>query len=256
MGLMRALGRAASLAAAGAAAGYILRRRGFLGGEQVALQAPPQPPSEPLFVPQPETVAPEVRGEQAEPAEGVVEDPGELEPAGAEQEPAPEDAELVAVEPEEAPQEPEPDEPEPRDDDTRELPAVEADAALEPAAGELVEPPPEQREAADVIAVVDDLLAGGRPREGALADADVVGEDSRLDDAGLAEAVRVALAEEPGLLSAPIDIEVRAGLVTLRGELDRPEVIAAIERQARAVEGVRGLQSRLHLSGNRPPDPG
>ena len=80
-----------------------------------------------------------------------------------------------------------------------------------------------------------------------MADAAVVEES---DNARLAEAVRIALAEEPGLLSAPVDIEVQDGRVTLRGELERPERISAVERKAKAVEGVSALQSLLHLSGS------
>lgn len=199
---MRALGRAGSLALAGAAAGYLLHRRGLLGAPPAALQAPSAPPSEPLFVTQPD----------------------EHE----EEEPLAVEVELAAVE----------------EDET-----VEWDAGdVEEAAGEVIEPPAAEEERPDVTAVVDDLLG---QREGSVVDAEVV---PTPDDAQLAEAVRVALAEEPGLLSAPIEIEVEGGYVTLRGQLDRPEGIAAVERKAEQVEGVRGLQSLLQLSGNRAPD--
>ena len=213
MGLMRALGRAGTLALAGAAAGYYLHRKGLLGGGPATLG----PPAEP-FAPQPE---PEP---EPETVDGVVEE-AELpadEPAGDEAVPVPEDAELVAVE-----------------------------EALEPEPEDVTEPPPSEEERPDVTAVVDDLLAGGRPQEGAIADAHVV-EGS--EDARLAEAVRIALAEEPGLLSAPVDIEVEGGRVTLRGELDRPEGIAAVERKVEAVEGVSALQSLLHLPGTPAPE--
>ena len=208
MGLMRALGRAGSLALAGAAAGYYLHRKGLLGGTPATLG----PPAEPPFAPQPET--------EPETVDGVVEEAELLadEPPGADAERVPEDAELVAVE-----------------------------EALEPEPDDVTEPPPAEEERPDVAAVVDDLLAWGRPKEGAMADAAVVEES---DDARLAEAVRIALAEEPGLLSAPVDIEVQDGRVTLRGELERPERIAAVERKAKAVEGVSALQSLLHLTGS------
>jgi osmotically-inducible protein OsmY len=93
-----------------------------------------------------------------------------------------------------------------------------------------------------VTAVVDDLLG---QREGSVVDAEVV---PAPDDTRVAEAVRMALAEEPGLLSAPIDIEVEGGYVTLRGELDRAEGIAAVERAAERVEGVRGVKSYLQTA--------
>ena len=196
---MRALGRAGTLALAGAATGYLLRKRGLLGGPPATLSPAPAPPSEPLFVPQTEPAA--ATEEEPEAVSGEVD---EAEPAAADSpEPIPDDAEVVAVE-----VEPEP-----------------ADPADRP----------------DVTAVVDDLLAG----EGSLTDAQVVGSE----DARLAEAVRAALAETPGLLTAPIDIEVESGHVTLYGELERPESIEAVERKAGEVDGVRGLESRLHLPG-------
>jgi BON domain len=213
MGLMRALGRAGTFALAGAAAGYYLHRKGLLGGGPATLGPPAEPPFAPQPQPQPE---PEP---QPETVDGVVE---EAELPADEPEPVPEDAELVAVE-----------------------------EALEPEPEDVTEPPPAEEERPDVTAVVDDLLAWGRPQEGAMADADVVDES---EDARLAEAVRIALAEEPGLLSAPVDIEVQGGRVTLRGELERPEGIAAVERKVEAVEGVSELQSLLHLTGTPPPE--
>jgi hypothetical protein len=180
MGLTRALGRAVSLAAAGAAAGYLLRRRGLLGAQPAALETPTAPPP---AAPPPEP------------------------PAVVEQE-------------------------------TVEWTAAE----MEEAVGEVVDPEVEDHDRADVTAVVDDLLG---LHEGAVVDAEVV---PAPDDTAVAEAVRVALAEEPGLLSSPIDIEVEAGYVTLRGELDRAEGIAAVQRKAFAVDGVRGVESHLQLA--------
>src|SRR3954471_8941342 len=232
MGLMRALGRAGTVALAGGAAGGYLRRKGMLGAAPPALGPPVGAPP----VPQPEAESPPSPPEEAEPetVDGVVEEPelAAAHPEPAEAEPVPEDAEV----------EPEPEE------DTVEAPAVEE--PVEPEPGDVTEPPPAEEERPDVTAVVDDLLAAGRPREGAMADAAVVDESG---DARLAEAVRTALAEEPGLLSAPVDIEVEGGRVTLLGELDRPEIIAAVERKAEGVEGVRSVQSFLHLSGTPSP---
>jgi hypothetical protein len=205
-------------------------------------------------MPPPEAVPPPTEDAEPETVDGVVEEPELVadEPEAVEPAPAPEDAELVAGE-----GEPEPEQ------DTVETPAVEEppveeppveeppiEEPLEPDADDVTEPPPAVEERPDVTDVVDDLLAAGRPHEGAMADASVV-EDS--DDARLAEAVRTALAEEPGLLSAPVDIEVDGGRVTLLGELDRPEIIAAVERKAEAVEGVRSVQSLLHLAGTPAP---
>jgi hypothetical protein len=238
MGLMRALGRAGTLAMAGAAAGVYLRRKGLLGGGPPALVSPVAAP----VTPEPEAVPP-VKDAEPETLDGVVEEPhiAAEEPAAVEAEP--EDAELVAGEadrPFEPTMEPE--------EETVETDVIEE--PLEPGADDVTEPLPAAEERPDVISVVDDLLAAGRPREGAMADASVVDEP---EDARLAEAVRTALAEEPGLLSAPVDIEVAAGRVTLLGELARPELIAAVERKAQDVEGVRSVQNLLHLDGTPVP---
>ena len=215
MGLMRVLGRAGSLAVAGAAAGYLLRRSGVLGGQAPALRPPtPPPPSEPRFVAQ--TDEPDA-GEQLA---------VEVEPDPPEPEPAPVEVDVVVEE------------------ETVEWNGAE----VEEAAGEVIEPPRGEEERPDVTAVVDDLLG---EREGSVTDAEVVAPS---EDAQVAEAVRAALAEEPGLLTGPVDIEVEDGRVTLRGELDRPEGILAVERTAEQVAGVRGLKSYLQLAGTPPPD--
>src|SRR5947208_1535135 len=118
MGLLRGIGRAAPLVAAGLVAGWYLRRQGLLGGPPRAqLPWPPEPAPPP------------------EPAE--VEEHAE---------------------------------------------AVEAVS-----------------DAADVAAVVEDLLAAAPGEEERIVDAEVVEEEE--EEGGLAGAVRVALAEIPGLLS-------------------------------------------------------
>jgi hypothetical protein len=218
MGLMRAFGRAGSLAVAGAAAGYLLRRSGLLGAQPPGLRPPVgQAPSEPRFVTQ-------------------VDEPDAGDPLAVEVEPVP-------AEPEPEP-EPEP-QPEPADavEETVEWDAAEVEDAVE-----VIEPAPAEEERPDVTAVVDDLLG---EREGSVRDAEVV---APAEDARVAEAVRVALAEEPGLLTGPVDIEVEGGRVTLRGEVDRPEGIMAVERKTEQVPGVRELKSYLQLAGTPAPD--
>jgi hypothetical protein len=191
MGLMRVLGRAGTLALAGAAAGYYMRRKGLLGEGPVALGPPVETPpgSSPEAAP--------VGDSEPETLDGVVEerDQPEDEPEPAGRDPAPEDAELVAV--------------------------------------EVAQP---DREA---------------PGEEPLTETEVVVDPS--DDERVAEAVRAALVAEPGLLSAPVDIEVESGHVTLRGECERAEGMAAVERKASAVEGVRYVESLLHLAGTPAP---
>jgi hypothetical protein len=200
MGLLRALGRAAPLIAAGAAAGWYLRRQGLLGaGSRPALPWPPQPPA-----------------------------PAPPPPAEAEPPPPAEQATVVreTAEP--------PDEP------------IEQHAEAVEAVSD----------AADVTAVVEDLLAAAPGEEG-IVDAEVVEEDSEEEaERALTERIRVALAEQPGLLAGSVSVVVSGGTVWLRGQLDRPEAITEAERRAAAVDGVRDVRNLLHLPGTPPPTPG
>jgi hypothetical protein len=104
-------------------------------------------------------------------------------------------------------------------------------------------------DAADVTSVVEDLLAVVPGDEQQIVDAEVV--DERGID--LAESVRQALAEIPGLRSDSTEIETTEGVVWLRGELERPEAIAEAERRAAALPGVSEVHNLLHLRGTPPP---
>jgi osmotically-inducible protein OsmY len=172
MGLLRGIGRAAPVLAAGLAAGWYLKRQGLLGGSR---QSVPREPYEPRRSPE------------------VAETPQE-EPR----------AEAIDVH-------------------------VEAVEAVS--------------DAADVTAVVEDLLAVAPGEEEPLVDADSRGNP--------AEAVRAALAEIPGLAS--VEVESSGGVVLLRGELERPEAIAEAERRAASTEGVTDVRNLLHLRDTPPP---
>ena len=75
-------------------------------------------------------------------------------------------------------------------------------------------------------------------------------EDAPPDDEALAQAARAALADQP-----EVGLEVRGGMVTLTGEVERPEAITEIERIAGGVPGIRSVSSVLHLPGTPPPSP-
>ncbi len=104
-------------------------------------------------------------------------------------------------------------------------------------------------DAADVTAVVEDLLAAAPEEEDRIVDAEVVDEGAP----DLAETVRLRLAEVPGLLAESLRIESSGGVVWLRGELERPEAIAEAERLAASVSGVAEVRNLLHLPGTPPP---
>ena len=116
---------------------------------------------------------------------------------------------------------------------------------------------PHRTGASSVTEIVDDLLAPGEEGE-RIEDATVVEgsadeEDSPPDDRALADAVRAALAEQPGLLPGTVEVEVDQGAVRLTGEVERVEAITELERRAGEVPGIRSVKSFVHLPGTPPP---
>ena len=172
--------------------------------------------------------------------------PGPFPPPVARAEPVPE----PEPEPEPEPQpEPEPDPP----------PVEEAEAApwLERAHEEKDPDEPPLLPATSVTEIVDDLLAPSAETE-RIEDATVVEgsaeeDEHPPDDAALAEAVRAALAEKPGLLPGTVEVEVEKGTVRLSGEVEQVEAITELERRAAEVPGIRSVTSLVHLHGTPPP---
>jgi osmotically-inducible protein OsmY len=69
------------------------------------------------------------------------------------------------------------------------------------------------------------------------------------NDATLARKVETQLFADPDLPKGRININAEHGVVVLRGELDRPEEIDAVETAARKVSGVLDVKNLLHLTG-------
>jgi BON domain-containing protein len=123
-----------------------------------------------------------------------------------------------------------------------------AEAERAPQSREPTAPPPDEpmdahveaveavSDAADVTSVVEDLLA--------------VAPGEEAPD--LAEAVRATLDEVPGLRSESMRVESSAGVVWLRGELERPEAISEAGRRAASVPGVSEVRNLLNLPGAPP----
>jgi hypothetical protein len=76
------------------------------------------------------------------------------------------------------------------------------------------------------------------------------------DDATLAQRVQTELFRDPEIPKGRITINAEAGIIVLRGELDRPEQIRAIEQAVSRMPGVRGVHNLLHLPGTPVPDRG
>ena len=76
------------------------------------------------------------------------------------------------------------------------------------------------------------------------------------NDATLAQRVESELFRDRDIPKGRISINAEAGIVVLRGELDRPEQILGIERTVSHTPGVRGVHNLLHLAGTPAPDRG
>jgi hypothetical protein len=68
-------------------------------------------------------------------------------------------------------------------------------------------------------------------------------------DETLAQRVRSKILRDPALPKHRITISAEQGIIILRGEVDQPEQIRTLEKKARKIPGVRGVENLLHLSG-------
>ena len=76
------------------------------------------------------------------------------------------------------------------------------------------------------------------------------------NDVTLAQRVESELFRDPDLPKGRININAEAGMIVLRGELDRPEQIRHVEEAVSRMAGVRGVHNLLHLPGTPVPDRG
>lgn len=64
-------------------------------------------------------------------------------------------------------------------------------------------------------------------------------------DAEITNKVRLALARARDIDSTDIDVETRAGIVRLSGEVENPKQVARVKQLAARVEGVKKIDSLL-----------
>jgi osmotically-inducible protein OsmY len=69
--------------------------------------------------------------------------------------------------------------------------------------------------------------------------------DKGLKDAGITAKVRTGLATDERVSTFDVDVETRAGVVILKGAVDREGDKATAEEIARATEGVSGVVNRI-----------
>jgi osmotically-inducible protein OsmY len=79
-------------------------------------------------------------------------------------------------------------------------------------------------------------------------------EEEKLprNDATLADKVRSEVLRDADMPKGSINVNAENGIVILRGEVERPELIDELERKVRRVQGVERVENLLHLPGSEP----
>lgn len=74
--------------------------------------------------------------------------------------------------------------------------------------------------------------------------------EAEVDDATLVDRVESIVFRGRDIPKGQININAENGVVFLRGEVDRPELLEELEARVRKVRGVRGVENKLHLPGS------
>ena len=70
--------------------------------------------------------------------------------------------------------------------------------------------------------------------------------EAELDDATLVDKVESIVFRNHDLPKGQININAENGVVFLRGQVDRPELVEALEARVSKVQGVKGVENLLH----------
>jgi osmotically-inducible protein OsmY len=68
-----------------------------------------------------------------------------------------------------------------------------------------------------------------------------------MTDETLAAKIMSEVFRDPELPKGDVNVNVEGGVAVLRGQLERPELIEDLVRRVRKVNGVRDVESHLHL---------
>jgi osmotically-inducible protein OsmY len=69
------------------------------------------------------------------------------------------------------------------------------------------------------------------------------------NDASLAHKVETVIFSDPDVPKGQIDVNAEDGVVFLRGEVENEKLIQDLEERTRSVQGVKGVENLLHVSG-------
>jgi hypothetical protein len=78
-------------------------------------------------------------------------------------------------------------------------------------------------------------------------------EPKDFGDATLADKIRSEVFRDPDVPKGNINVNVQNGVVQLRGEVPRSELIDDLVEQTRKVQGVREVENLLHVPGTQAP---
>jgi hypothetical protein len=74
-------------------------------------------------------------------------------------------------------------------------------------------------------------------------------EPKDLDDATLTDKIETLIFRPADVPKGQINVNVQKGVVQLRGEVPRPELIQDLEARVRRIQGVLDVENLLHLPG-------
>jgi osmotically-inducible protein OsmY len=78
-------------------------------------------------------------------------------------------------------------------------------------------------------------------------------EKPQPDDVTLARKVETEIFRDAEAPKGTVNVNAVDGVVELRGEVQRPEIVRDLEERARKVQGVRDVRNLLHLPGTPAP---
>jgi osmotically-inducible protein OsmY len=78
-------------------------------------------------------------------------------------------------------------------------------------------------------------------------------EPKEYDDATLAQKVQSEIFRDADMPKGQVNVNAEGGIVVLRGEVERPELIEELVKKTRKVQGVRDVQNLMHLPGTPAP---
>jgi osmotically-inducible protein OsmY len=82
----------------------------------------------------------------------------------------------------------------------------------------------------------------------------VRGGAKELDDSTLVDKVESIVFRQRDVPKGQININAENGVVFLRGEVERPELVDALEARVRKVRGVKGVENLLHTRSQSAPE--